>query len=424
MKVVEWSKDKEFLLRREDAGINKRIEKFVKMVFEDIKKNGDSALFKYIRRYDGWSPRSIKEIFISKDEIKKRFKGIDKNLKDALELAKKRIENFHKGTVPKSFKIKEEGVELVFRVLPLERVGIYVPGGKAVYPSTLLMNAIPAKIAGVKEIYVATPSAPDSLNPAILYSAIISEIDGIFLMGGAHAIGSFVFGTETVPSVDKITGPGNIYVAVAKREASKFVGIDMFAGPSEILVLADGSVPPRFVAVDLLSQAEHDENAVPVLVTTSRMYAEEVFKILRKLLDESPRKRIAMKSIYGKGLCFIVNSIEEGVEIINRFAPEHLSLAIKKPKRVLNKCRNAGTIFLGPYTPESIGDYIAGPNHTLPTGGMARFQSTLSSADFVKGINIVSFNKKSLKKFGKYAIHIAECEGLFAHASAIKERLR
>jgi len=424
MRIVEWNRDKEIALERKASGAEKKIERFVRRVFEDIKKNGDSALLRYIRKYDGWNPRSAEDIYISKDEVKKRFKGIDRNLKVALDVAKRRIERFHKGTVPKPFRIKEKGIELVFRVVPLERVGIYVPGGKALYPSTLLMNAIPAKTAGVKEVFVATPSAPDSLNPAILYSAIISDIDGIFLMGGAHAIGSFVFGTETVPAVDKVTGPGNIYVAVAKREASKFVGIDMFAGPSEILVLADGSVPARFVAVDLLSQAEHDEDAVPVLVTTSKVYAEEVIKILKELLSDSPRKKIAAKSIYGRGMCFIVENIDDGIEIVNRFAPEHLSLAIEKPERVLDKCRNAGTIFIGSYTPESIGDYIAGPNHTLPTGGMARFQSALSSADFVKAINVVSFDKKSLEKLGKHAIHIAECEGLFAHASAIKERLR
>jgi histidinol dehydrogenase len=424
MKIVEWRKGKEFHFRREDAGVNKRVEGFVRRVFDDIRKNGDPALLRYIRKYDGWNPRSAEEIYISKDDIKKRFRGIDKNLKVALDTAKRRIEKFHRGTVPKSFKIRERGIELIFRVVPLERVGIYVPGGKAFYPSTLLMNAIPARTAGVKEIFVATPSSPDSLNPAVLYSAIICDIDGVFLMGGAHAIGSFVFGTKTVPSVDKVTGPGNIYVAAAKREASKFVGIDMFAGPSEILVLADGSVPARFVAVDLLSQAEHDENAVPVLVTTSKSYAEEVTKILKELLENSPRKKIAMKSIYKRGMCFVVESIDDGIEIVNRFAPEHLSLAIEKPKSVLDKCRNAGTIFLGAYTPESIGDYVAGPNHTLPTGGMARFQSTLSSADFVKAMNVVSFNKKSLENLGKHAITIAECEGLFAHASAIKERLR
>ncbi len=424
MKFIEVKNPQEFLIRREETVISRTIERFVKKVFDDIRENGDSALLKYIRKYDGWHPSSIKEIYISKTEIKKRFIGIDKTLKEAIDVAKKRIEKFHKRTVPKSFTIKENGINLSLRIIPLEKVGIYVPGGKAVYPSTLLMNAVPARIAGVKEIFVATPSKPDSLNPAILYSCIISGVDGIFLMGGAHAIASFTFGTETVPQVDKITGPGNIYVALAKREASRYVGIDMFAGPSEILVLTDGSVSPEFVAIDLLSQAEHDENAVPVLVTTSKEFAQEVLGHLEELLKNSPRKKIAERAIREKGTCYIVSNLDDGIEILNRFAPEHLSLALKNPQRVLERCRNAGTVFVGAYTPESIGDYIAGPNHTLPTGGMARFQSTLSAMDFVKGMNIVSFDKKSLKNLGRYALILAECEGLFAHASAIKERIK
>lgn len=424
MKIIEVKEVEKLPIRKEHFETDKRVENFVKRVFADIRENGDFALLKYIRRYDGWKPLSIEEIFIPRNEFKKKLKGLDKHLREAIDVAKKRIERFHKRTIPKSFRIKEKGIELIFRFTPLERVGIYVPGGKAVYPSTLLMNALPARIAGVKEVFVATPSHPDSLNPAVVYSALISEVHGIFLMGGAHAIGSFALGTKTVPRVDKITGPGNIYVAMAKREASKFVGIDMFAGPSEILVLADSSVPPNFVAADLLSQAEHDEMAIPILVTSSRIYAEEVIKSLKNLIKRSPRKEIAMRSIYGRGLCFIVDTIEEGLEIVNRFAPEHLSLAVKRPKKFLKRCINAGTVFIGGYTPESIGDYIAGPNHTLPTGGMARFESSLSSADFFKVMNIVSFDKKSLKKLGKYAIALSECEGLFAHALAIKERLR
>lgn len=408
---------------REERG-EKKIESFVKMVFREIKERGDRALLKFIRKYDGWNPKTVRSIFLTPSEAKKKIGKISGEVKRAIEIAARRIEKFHRKTLPSSFRIREKGVTLEFRYIPLERVGIYVPGGKASYPSTLLMNAIPARIAGVKEVFVATPGSREMLSPAVVYSALLCEADGIFLMGGAHAIGSFALGTETVPRVDKITGPGNIYVAMAKKEASKYVGIDMFAGPSEIFVLADGSVPAEFVAADLLSQAEHDERAIPVLITTSLSYAKEVLTCLRRMVKESPRREIAEKSISRNGRCILINSIEEGIRMINEFAPEHLSIATAEPDGIIKKCRNAGTIFAGPFTPESLGDYVAGPNHTLPTGGMARFQSPLSSADFVKAVNIVRTDRNALKRLGKFAITLSLCEGLVGHGEAIKVRFK
>lgn len=394
----------------------------VRKILSDVKRNGDKALLRYIRRFDGWKPYSINEIYLDIQQIKKIKVDLSSREKKALEVAGRRIERFHKKILPKSINIEEKGIMTAFIWTPLERVGIYVPGGKAFYPSTLLMTAIPAKVAGVKEVYCATPGSPSETHPALIYSALASEIDGIFFMGGAHAIGAFAYGTETVPRVDKIVGPGNIYVAVAKKEIMGEVGIDSVAGPTEVTVIADGSVNPKFVASDLLSQAEHDEMAVPVLITNNEAYAKEVLKELRILLHNTPRRKIAEKSIKKNGLCILANNINEAISIAQNLAPEHLILALKRAEKYAKKCTKAGTVFLGGYTPESIGDYIAGPNHTLPTGGRARFQSTLSTFDFLRAYNMVKCSKTGLKRLGHYAVQMAEMEGLFAHAEAIKVR--
>lgn len=424
MKVIHYDelKGRFSLLRKEIQFAPPAVVRSVRRILSDVKRNGDRALLEYIRRFDNWNPSSPEEIYLDIRVIKRRKIHLSRSERRALEVAGKRIEKFHRRIKPGQIVMKEKGIETEFVWVPLERVGIYVPGGKALYPSTLLMTAIPARVAGVREVYCATPGNPSEVHPAILYSAIISEVDGIFFMGGAHAIGAFAYGTETVPRVDKIAGPGNIYVATAKKEVMGDVGIDSLAGPTEVMVIADGTVSERFVALDLLSQAEHDEMAVPVLVSTDENYARKVLRELKELLNKTPRRVIAEKSIRRNGICIIVDSVDAAIYLAQDFSPEHLIIASKNADRYAKKCTKAGTVFVGEYTPESVGDYIAGPNHTLPTGGRARFQSTLSTFDFLRAYNVVKCKKDGLKRLGEYAIRIAEMEGLFAHAEAIRGR--
>jgi len=340
-------------------------------------------------------------------------------MEDALKFATERIERFHRACIPSSVKLVEDGVQLEWRAKAVERVGIYVPGGKAPYPSTLLMNAIPARVAGVKEIVVATPGK--SVHEAILYAAKLCGVKKIFRMGGAHAISALAYGTETIEKVDVITGPGNIFVALAKREVMGDVGIDMIAGPSEVLVMTDGSVSPSLIAWELIAQAEHDEMAIPLLLATSDVFVNMVLTELKRNLRTTGRRTIAGQAINRNGLAIICRNLEEMIEIVNLFAPEHLQIAMKKPEKIIGRIRNAGAIFLN--TPVALGDYTAGPNHTLPTGGRARFSSPLSGANFIKWSSIISVKKKGLRKLGDMTIRLAECEGLEAHASSIKVRM-
>ena len=400
-------------------------EEAVKDIIDDIRKHGDKALLKYTERFDKVRFANMRDALCTRQEIERALKNIPKRDSDIIKLAAKRIRAFHKKQLPKSWFFKEKnGTLLGQRVTPLERVGIYVPGGKAVYPSTVLMNAIPAKVAGVKEIIMATPPSKNGINSYVLAAAKIAGVDKIYKVGGAQAVAAMAYGTESIPKVDKIVGPGNIYVATAKRLVFGVVDIDMVAGPSEILIINDGTGAPSWIAADLLSQAEHDELASGILLTTSTKMAEAVAREVEKQLRELKREAIARVSIERYGAIIITKNPAEAADIANRIAPEHLELFVKKPFELLKKIKNAGAIFLGPNTPEPIGDYMAGPNHTLPTGGTARFSSPLGTEDFIKRSNVLSFSKKGVEKLGKSVVRFTEMEGLGAHGRSVVIRIR
>ncbi len=400
-------------------------EEAVKAIINGVRENGDKALLKYTERFDKVRFANMRDALCTRQEIERALKNIPKGDLDIIKLAAKRIRAFHKKQLPKSWFFKEKnGTLLGQRVTPLERVGIYVPGGKAVYPSTVLMNAIPAKVAGVKEIIMATPPSKNGINSYVLAAAKIAGVDKIYKVGGAQAVAAMAYGTESIPKVDKIVGPGNIYVATAKRLVFGVVDIDMVAGPSEILIINDGTGAPSWIAADLLSQAEHDELASGILLTTSTKMAEAVAREVEKQLRELKREAIARVSIERYGAIIITKNPAEAADIANRIAPEHLELFVKKPFELLKKIKNAGAIFLGPNTPEPIGDYMAGPNHTLPTGGTARFSSPLGTEDFIKRSNVLSFSKKGVEKLGKSVVRFTEMEGLGAHGRSVVIRIR
>ncbi len=400
-------------------------EEAVKAIINGVRENGDKALLKYTERFDKVRFANMRDALCTRQEIERALKNIPKRDSDIIKLAAKRIRAFHKKQLPKSWFFKEKnGTLLGQRVTPLERVGIYVPGGKAVYPSTVLMNAIPAKVAGVKEIIMATPPSKNGINSYVLAAAKIAGVDKIYKVGGAQAVAAMAYGTESIPKVDKIVGPGNIYVATAKRLVFGVVDIDMVAGPSEILIINDGTGAPSWIAADLLSQAEHDELASGILLTTSTKMAEAVAREVEKQLRELKREAIARVSIERYGAIIITKNPAEAADIANRIAPEHLELFVKKPFELLKKIKNAGAIFLGPNTPEPIGDYMAGPNHTLPTGGTARFSSPLGTEDFIKRSNVLSFSKKAVEKLGKSVVRFTEMEGLGAHGRSVVIRIR
>ena len=400
-------------------------EEAVKAIINGVRENGDKALLKYTERFDKVRFANMRDALCTRQEIERALKNIPKGDLDIIKLAAKRIRAFHKKQLPKSWFFKEKnGTLLGQRVTPLERVGIYVPGGKAVYPSTVLMNAIPAKVAGVKEIIMATPPSKNGINSHVLAAAKIAGVDKIYKVGGAQAVAAMAYGTESIPKVDKIVGPGNIYVATAKRLVFGVVDIDMVAGPSEILIINDGTGAPSWIAADLLSQAEHDELASGILLTTSTKMAEAVAREVEKQLRELKREAIARVSIERYGAIIITKNLAEAADITNRIAPEHLELFVKKPFELLKKIKNAGAIFLGPNTPEPIGDYMAGPNHTLPTGGTARFSSPLGTEDFIKRSNVLSFSKKGVEKLGKSVVRFTEMEGLGAHGRSVVIRIR
>lgn len=400
-----------------------KVEAVVKGIIADVRKDGDKALFSYTKQFDRLSITK-KTVKVSEAEFKNARKVVSKEIVESLKLAAKRIESFHRRQLEESWFFNEDdGVTLGQMVTPLEKVGCYVPGGKAVYPSSVLMNVIPAKVAGVKEVIVCSPTPDGEVNPYVLVAAEIAGADAVYKIGGAQAVAAMAYGTSSLPKVDKIVGPGNIYVATAKRLVFGVVDIDMIAGPSEILVVADESDRPAFIAADLLSQAEHDEMASSILVTTSKKIADGTVKELKEQLKKLSRKDIAEKSLKNYGAIILVKDLDEAADIVNDIAPEHLELSVDRPFELLPKIKNAGAIFLGHYTPEAVGDYIAGPNHTLPTGGTARFFSPLSATDFLKRSSILYYSEASLKKIGRDAIRIAEAEGLTAHANSVKVRL-
>ncbi|MGB9731164.1 MULTISPECIES: histidinol dehydrogenase [Calditerrivibrio] len=388
-------------------------------IIDDVKKNGNSALKIYSKKFDNNPDENLE---VTKKEMISAYDNIDEQLKLDLQLAKKNIEEYHKNQLEKSWFIEKEGTILGQKITPLDRVGVYVPGGKASYPSTVLMNVIPAKVAGVKEVIVVTPAKDGKISEIVLAACYIAGVDKIFKIGGAQAIAALSYGTETIPNVDKIVGPGNIYVALAKKLVFGRVDIDMIAGPSEILIIADDSANPEYVAADMLSQAEHDELASSITITDSLNLAEEIEKYLNIHLKSLPKRDIAEQSLKQYGGIIVVKNINEAVELSNSIAPEHLELAVKNPFELLPKIKHAGAIFLGHYTPEAMGDYFAGPNHTLPTGGTARFSSPLGTYDFFKRTSIISYTRDSFLKQKENVYRLAKSEDLDAHALSVKVR--
>lgn len=398
------------------------VESAVRTILDDVRSRGDDAVEEYTRKFDG---ATLKKRFrVSEREVNKAVKQVSKKDLEILELAAGRIEDFHRRQLTNSwFTTSEDGTTLGSRVTPIERAGIYVPGGKAAYPSTVLMNAVPARVAGVDEVVMVTPPGRDGIAPFVLAAAKVAGVDSIYRVGGAQSVGALAYGTETMPRVDKITGPGNIYVATAKRLVYGTVDIDMIAGPSEILVISDGTGEAAWIAADMLSQAEHDELASSVLVTTSREMADRVAVELARQIKELERREIAEASLRNYGAIIVARDMEEACGVSNRIAPEHLELFVDDPFEVLGMIRHAGAVFLGRNTPEAAGDYLAGPNHTLPTGGTARFSSPLGVEDFVKRTSVIGFSEKGIRDLGESVVRFAELEGLTAHAGSARMRL-
>lgn len=414
--VLEVVKEK---LQRHGNKLNE-VEALVENIIEDVKENKDKALIRMMKDFDKVEVKSIK---VDKDEIEKAYESADKDFLEVLKESKDNIEKYHKNQKYSHFDMDKGSKRLTQKVTPIERVGLYIPGGKSPYPSTVLMNAVPAKVAGVKEIALITPPNKEGkVNENILAAAYICGVDEIYLSGGAGAIAALAYGTETIKPVYKVCGPGNLFVAEAKRKVYGDVDIDMLAGPSEVLVIADEKANPKFVAADLLSQAEHDENAACILVTTSEDLACKVKEEVNIQLKELSKVDIATQSVENYGLIFVVDNIDEAFDVSNEIAPEHLELSLEEPFDYIDKVQNAGTVFMGEYTPEPVGDYFAGSNHTIPTSGKAKFYSPLSTYDFLKRTSIVYYSKEELTKHKDKIIKFANKEGLTAHAKAIERR--
>ena len=392
-------------------------EPVVREIIQRVQKEGDRAVLEYTKRFDNLDlkPDTME---VPYEELERAYNEIEEDIKSALEIAHERIRRFHEKQLERSFFVEEEGMILGNRVLPLERVGLYVPGGKASYPSTVLMNAVPAIVAGVEEVIMVSPKP----NKYTLAAAFIAGVSRVYQIGGAQAIAALAFGTETLPKVDKIVGPGNIYVALAKKLLYGIVDIDMIAGPSEILIIADGTVDPKWTASDLLSQAEHDELAGAFMITTDEDYAQEVSRWVRRLLEDFPRREIAENSIERFGTVFLVEDLFKACEVANYIAPEHLEVLTEDPFSLLPYIKHAGAIFLGKYATEPLGDYLLGPNHTLPTGGTARFFSPLGVYHFLKRSSVIYVSKEGFDRVADAAESIAKAEGLYAHYYAVRVR--
>ncbi len=409
------------LSRRGESGFQ-RVEGTVRTILGQVKKGGDSALLRLTHKYDGWTP-SLSRLRVSSREILKAWKDLGRGEREALETAAERIENFHLLQIRTSWSFAEEDGTILGQIVrPVDRVGIYVPGGKAAYPSTVLMNAIPARVAGVGEVIMTCPAPGGILNPAVLAAAHVAGVDSVYRIGGAQGIGAMAYGTKTIPKVDKIVGPGNVYVSAAKKMVFGEVSLDSLAGPSEILIISDGSGDPSWIAADLLSQAEHDEEAAAVLICTSRRFAEKVEREIAAQLAGLPRRKIAAASLNRFGAILLAGSLREAALISNRLAPEHLELAVRDPWALLKKIENAGAVFLGHISPEAIGDYVAGPNHVLPTGGTARFSSPLGVYDFLKRSSLICLSRQGFEKLSPSAATLARVEGLEGHARSIEKR--
>lgn len=398
------------------------VETTVRAIIDQVRRDGDAAVARYTKRFDKVSvgPRNLA---VSKREIAAAKKSVSPAVLEALEHAHTRIVRFHEKQRESGFELRESGLRTGVRVTPMQRAGVYVPGGKAAYPSSVLMNVVPAKVAGVDEVVVVTPPSPDGIRPEVLAAASIAGADKVLRMGGAQAVAALAYGTSSVERVDKIVGPGNIFVATAKRLVFGQVDIDMVAGPSEVLILADASADPEFVAADMLAQAEHDELAAAICITTSKAVADGVASALETQLRELSRASIARESLARFGTILLAPSLRRAVAIADEIAPEHLEIFTKDPRKVFAQVRNAGAVFLGQYAAESLGDYAAGPNHVLPTGGAARFSSPLGVYDFVKRTSIIEADKRGLTRLADTVLELANAEGLQAHALAVSRRV-
>ena len=423
------TKDKDFenefnkLLSRGEMDIDS-VSSIVSKIIKEIKEQKNKALFSHVSKFDNWTPQKNEDLEIKTDDMQKAYEELDDDLKSALHLAYDRIYAYHKKQLPKSWlDFEENGTVLGQKVTAVEKAGLYIPGGKAAYPSSLLMNAIPAIVAGVKEIVVTTPTPGGEINHLLLAAMHLCDIKKAYKVGGASAIAALAYGTENIPKVDVITGPGNIFVATAKKLVFGDVNIDMIAGPSEIGVIADESANINHLAIDLLSQAEHDEMASSILVTNSQEVASKVESEIQDILKTLSREKIARESIEKRGAIIVTNDLKEAVEVMNKLAVEHLELMVENPFELLPLVKHAGAIFMGRFTPEAIGDYIAGPNHTLPTGGTARFYSPLSVENFLKKSSIISMSKDGINELASACALLADTEGLDAHKLSVISRV-
>jgi len=409
--------------REQEAGLD--VEATVRAIVDDVRRRGDGALLEYTRKFDRFDATSISSLELNTNELKQAADQLPPAQVEALKKAADRVRQYHERQPLQSWQYTEDdGTVLGQKVTPLDRVGLYVPGGKAAYPSSVLMNAIPAKVAGVGELIMVVPAPDGAKNDMVLAAAFIAGVDRVFTIGGAQAVAALAYGTESIPRVDKIVGPGNIYVATAKRMVFGAVDIDMIAGPSEIVVVCDGKTDPQWVAMDLFSQAEHDELAQAILISTDAAFTETVRKAMEALIDTMPRADIIRSSLEGRGALINVDNLQQAVELVNRIAPEHLELSVENPQDLLDGIRHAGAIFMGRYTAEAVGDYCAGPNHVLPTSGTARFSSPLGVYDFQKRSSLIQCSAEGADTLGRVAAVLAEGEGLVAHQRSAQYRVK
>lgn len=408
-----------------DDSVDHQVNESVRHILREVKTRGDAAVLEFTEKFDRLKVSSMAELEMDEGRLQAALERIPRDQRVALEKAAERVRDYHARQDQKSWQYQDEdGTILGQKVTPLDRAGLYVPGGKAAYPSSVLMNAIPAKVAGVGELIMVVPTPDGLVNDMVLAAAAIAGVDRVFTLGGAQAVAALAYGTETVPAVDKIVGPGNIFVATAKREVFGVVGIDMIAGPSEILVICDGKTDPDWIAMDLFSQAEHDEQAQSILISPDAAFLDAVEASINKLLPTMEREEIIRTSMIGRGALIHVADLKEAAEVSNRIAPEHLELSVEDPQAMLDDIRHAGAIFMGRYTAEALGDYCAGPNHVLPTSGTARFSSPLGVYDFQKRSSLIGFSPKGADRMGRVASVLARGEGLTAHARSAEYRIK
>jgi len=410
------------LTRRTKSGQQKEVQERVESILTAVRERGDAALCEFTERFDGFRPDPVA---VPQQQLEQAWKDLPDNLRDALELAHRRISEFHQRQRPQDIRMQgAHGEQLGRRWRPVQRAGLYVPGGRAAYPSTVLMNAVPARVAGVEQVVICSPAGADGqVNPVVLAAAYLAGVHTVMRLGGAQAIAAMAFGTESVPKVDVISGPGNIYVTLAKQAVYGQVGIDSLAGPSEVLVIADHTAKPEQVAADLLAQAEHDPLASSVLITTSHQLADVIGSTISEQLETHPRRDICEASLRDWGLVVVCDDLESCAQLSDSFAPEHLELLVERPEALADRIQHAGAIFLGPWSPEAVGDYLAGPNHTLPTCAAARFSGALSVETFMRHSSMIQFNRAALEATASAVCELAESEGLHSHAESVRKRL-